>query len=167
MATPKPKPKPNSSQPLRLYDLDVVLMAGPITKAFMKKNPIVARTIQIRSDQTLDDLHEAIFAAFDREDEHLYEFQIGGKGPMDPDARRYVTAMEEGGFMGDDNPTGKVHETAIGSLGLKLKENFAYWFDYGDDWWHQITVLAIHDVVPAGKYPKVIAKVGASPPQYS
>lgn len=38
-----------------------------------------------------------IFDAFDREEEHMYEFQPAGKGPMDPKARRYVLpmAMEE------------------------------------------------------------------------
>jgi hypothetical protein len=59
------------------------LLSGPITEAFAKKNPSVLRTIQICGDQTLEDLHEAIFNAFDREDEHMYEFQVGGKGPMD------------------------------------------------------------------------------------
>ena len=30
------------------------------------------RKIALRGGQTLDDLHEAIFEAFDRDDEHLY-----------------------------------------------------------------------------------------------
>ena len=47
-------------------------------------------------------------------------------------------------------------ETTIGSLSLKLEESFGYWFDFGDDWWHQVSVLAIHDEVPKGKYPTVI-----------
>ena len=41
-----------------------------------------------------------------------------------------------------------------------------YWFDFGDDWWHQINVLAIDDKVPKGKYPKVVKRIGKSPPQY-
>ena len=160
------KPSGKTSDPVRLYELDVILLSGPMTKAFTKKNPRVERTIQIRSDQTLEDLHYAIFDAFGRNDQHLFEFQIGGKGPMDRNAKRYVTSLQGDDDYGDDKPAGIVDETPIGSLGLKLDENFAYWFDFGDDWWHQINVLAIHDEVPKGKYPKVTRKVGACPPQY-
>ena len=63
----------------------------------MKKNRVISRTIQIRGDQTLEDLHHAIFYAFGREDEHMYEFQVGGKGPMDPKARRYTLHLYDEG----------------------------------------------------------------------
>ena len=63
-------------------------------------------------------------------------------------------------------PAGAVTRTAIGSLGLKKDDAFGYWFDFGDDWWHQINVVAIADEAPRGKYPKVTKRVGASPPQY-
>src|SRR5207248_6036324 len=76
-----------------LYELQVSIISGMITKDFAKKNPYLQRTIQIRGDQTLEDLHDAIFDAFDRSDAHMYEFQIGGKRPMDPKARRYVLPM--------------------------------------------------------------------------
>jgi hypothetical protein len=72
---------------VRLYTLDVFILSGPISERFAKKNTEISRTIQIRDDQTLEDLHRAIFDAFDRFDEHMYEFQFG-KGPMDPKAKR-------------------------------------------------------------------------------
>src|SRR5207253_10644577 len=78
----------------KLYTLDVFIISGQMTRSFIKKNRVICRTIQIRGDQTLKDLHQAIFDAFDREDEHMYEFQVGGKGPMDPKARRYVPHMD-------------------------------------------------------------------------
>jgi hypothetical protein len=62
----------------RLYTLDVFIINGPMTRSFVKKNRVISRTIQIRGDQTLEDLHHAIFYAFGREDEHMYEFQVGG-----------------------------------------------------------------------------------------
>jgi hypothetical protein len=49
-----------------LYTLEVFLVSGPISEKFAKKHPEVSRTIQIRGDQTLEDLHHAIFAAYDR-----------------------------------------------------------------------------------------------------
>ncbi|MDX6710758.1 MAG: hypothetical protein QOH96_1774 [Blastocatellia bacterium] len=99
--------------------------------------------IKILGGQTLEDLHHTIFHAFDREDEHLYEFQIGGKRPMDPKARRYVHSalMDDPGAKG--GPAGDVEHTSIGSLGLRVNDVFGYWFDFGDDWWHQIDVVAI------------------------
>jgi hypothetical protein len=146
-----------------LYTLDVSIMSGPLAESFLKKNKIVSRIIQIRGDQTLAELHRAIFDAFDREEEHMYEFQIGGEGPMDTQARRYVLPA---GMHGGDKPAGDVKSTIIESLGLQVNDLFGYWFDFGDDWWHQIDVMAIEEKAVRGKFPKVIKRVGKSPPQY-
>lgn len=96
----------------------------------------------------------------------MYEFQIGGKGPMDPKARRYVLPGSMNDLARDSKPTGDVKHTAIGSLGLKRDEVFGYWFDFGDDWWHQINVVAIEEKEGRGTYPRVIKRRGKSPPQY-
>lgn len=108
-------------------------------------------------------LHQAIFKALDREEEHMYEFQIGGKGPNDPGARRYGLSDNEGETEG---LTGNVRQTRMDALGLKAGDVFGYWFDFGDDWWHQINVVAIDEKPETGRYPQVTKKVGASPPQY-
>jgi hypothetical protein len=152
----------------QLYTLEVFLFSGPVTEKFAKKNPVVSRTIQIRGDQTLEDLHYAIFDAFGRWEEHMYEFQFG-KGPMDPKARRYVLPSAVAGLPGEDNPPGgRVDTTTIAALGLKVGDRFGYWFDFGDDWWHQINVEGIDDRVPRqSKFPKVTKRVGKSPPQYA
>jgi hypothetical protein len=158
--------KPAEKDGVHLYSFEIFLIGGRITEKFAKKNPVVSRIIQVRGDQTLQDLHDAIFDAFDREEEHMYEFQFG-KGPMDPIGPRYVlpTAFE---IEGDEpNPSaGRVDTTTISSLGLKVGDRFGYWFDFGDDWWHQINVEAVEDTVPRGKFPKVTKRVGKSPPQY-
>ena len=159
------KKEADNSEPLaaRLYTLEVFIIGGPVTEKFAKRNPEISRTIQIRGDQTLEDLHHAIFEAFDRFDEHMYEFQFG-KGPNDPKGKRYV--LPSAFDSGEPNVAGDVAETTIDSLGLKVDQAFGYWFDFGDDWWHQINVVAIDDKVPKGKYPKVVKRVGKSPPQY-
>ena len=147
----------------RLFTLEVVLISGPITEKFYRKNPVVSRTIQMRGDQTLEDLHFAIFDSFERDEEHLYEFQFG-KGPRDRKALVYAMPHVFDEF--DERMVGIVDETTLDSLELKVGRSFAYWFDFGDDWWHQITVAAIDDKVPRGKFPKVTNRVGKSPPQY-
>ncbi|MEB3357810.1 MAG: plasmid pRiA4b ORF-3 family protein [Synechococcales bacterium] len=151
--------------PDALYTLTVYLLDGPLTEAFVEKNPVVSRTIEIKGSNTLEDLHRAIFKAFDREEEHMYEFQVGGSGPQDPNARRYVLPLA----MEDDfgsKPAGDVTQTTIHDVGLAVEEPFGYWFDFGDDWWHQVTVMAIAEKAPKGKYPKITSREGASPPQY-
>jgi hypothetical protein len=149
----------------RLFTLDVFIVSGPVTKAFARENKVVSRTIQICGDQTLAELHQAIFKAFDREEEHMYEFQVGGKGPMDPKSRRYGSSMVRG-TSADEEPVADAAQTTVGSVGLKVGDVFGYWFDFGDDWWHQINVKAIEDSAPRGRYPRVTKRVGRSPPQY-
>ena len=69
---------------------------------------------------------------------------------------------------GEENPpAGRVTDTTLDSLGLKVGDRFGYWFDFGDDWWHQINVEAVEDKVPRGKFPKVMKRIAKSPPQYA
>jgi hypothetical protein len=165
------RPTSPTSQPTNpaglkaLYVLDVALIGGPVSDQFIKKNPSVTRTIEIRGEQTLADLHRIIFKAYDRQEEHMYEFQLKGKRPNDPDADRYGLAMTLQDDFGKP-PVGDVDKTAIGTLGLAVEEPFGYWFDFGDDWWHQVMVMAITEPQPKVKYPRITERVGASPPQY-
>jgi hypothetical protein len=158
--TPAPPPSPEALR--SLYVLEVTLIDGPATEAFLKKNPQIIRTIEIRGDQTLADLHRIIFTAFDREEEHLYEFQLKGEGPNDPNADRYGL-----GTARSEDLAGDVAKTQIGALGLVAEEAFGYWFDFGDDWWHQVGVLDITTPQPKLKYPRITNRVGASPPQHA
>lgn len=152
------------SGPPRIYTLVVSILSGPITKEFAKRNRRINRTIENRGDQTLEDLHEAIFDAFDRDDEHMYEFQFGSR-PMDPKGPRYV--MPEAADDGlDPPPAGITTETTIDDLDLKVGRAFGYWFDFGDDWHHQIDVENITEGPGENKYPRVTKRVGESPPQY-
>ncbi len=148
-----------------LYALEVFLVDGPMTSKFIAKNPMVSRTIEIKSSNTLEDLHKIIFKAFNRQEEHMYEFQVGGRGPQDPNAKRY--GLKQAFSSGLEAPTGDVSHTSIASLALSVDDAFGYWFDFGDDWWHQINVTNITEVTQSGKYPKITNRVGASPLQYA
>ncbi len=150
---------------MNIYTLEVFIIAGPIDDEFVKKNPVISRTIEMRGDQTLADLHHVIFKAFGRFEEHLYEFQIGGKGSNDTKARRYGFSSTDDEILGG-KLAGDVSEAFIDDLKLKRNQAFGYWFDFGDDWWHQINVLAIGKKTLKGRYPKIINRVGQSPPQY-
>jgi hypothetical protein len=159
--------KPVASSPNALYVLDVFLIDGPMAEKFIAKNPVISRTIEIKGSNTLEDLHKIIFKAFDRKEEHMYEFQVGGRGPQDPNARRYGLKQAFSSSDFTEAPTGEVSSTPIGSLGLSIDDAFGYWFDFGDDWWHQINVINIAEKTSQSKYPKITERVGASPPQYA
>jgi hypothetical protein len=150
-----------------IFRFDVKLISGPITSSFMRQHPkLPSRIIDIYGFHTLEDLHLAIFKAFDRDDHHMFEFQIGGKKPHDRKSQRYVLHIFEDEFNDDDDgEMGDVSATII-SLHLVPKQSFFYWFDFGDDWWHKITFIATPEKIARARYPKIVDKIGKSPPQY-
>ncbi len=142
-----------------------------IVKVALAGQKSVWRRIALRGSQTLEVLHEAIFDAFDRDDEHLYSFYFpkpGAKGRARMrDAVEYAcpfSCKDTGPFA---NPaTHNAAETELSSLGLKPKQVFRYLFDFGDEWWHEIAVEQVDAPATKGTYPRVIEKHGKSPPQY-
>lgn len=146
-----------------IFRFEVRLLSGPVTPSFIRRNPEPPlRIVDIRGSQTLDALHMAIFRAFDREEAHMYEFQMGGKKPMARKAVRYGILLEDG-YQGEKS----AETTAITELNLTSGSVFFYWFDFGDDWWHEIRLLAINPPVQGkGRYPRIVEKKGESPPQY-
>ena len=61
---------------------------------------------------------------------------------------------------------GDARTTKLDDLDLKSGRAFGYWFDFGDDWYHQVQVDRIEQAIPTVTYPRVIRRVGKSPPQY-
>jgi hypothetical protein len=149
----------HATTPANLYVLSVSLMSGPISEKFADK--VVSRVIEIRGDQTLEDLHHAIFAAYDRWEQHMYEFQFGDR-PFDPNGLTYGIPDPSSGKKG----RGDARTTRLDDQHLKPDRVFGYWFDFGDDWFHQIDVERIEQAIPTVIYPRVIKRVGKSPPQY-
>jgi hypothetical protein len=147
------------AKPAALYVLTAYLSGGPISPKFANK--ITSRTIEIRGDQTLEDLHLAIFQAYDRWVEHLYEFQLG-KRPFDSAGPNYGITDPDS----EQRETRDASTTTLDSLGLKPERAFGYWFDFGDDWYHQVQVDRIEQAIPTVTYPRVIKRIGKSPPQY-
>ncbi len=116
----------------------------------------VSRTIELRSEQTLDDLHFAIQNAFGWDSDHLYCFYITGK---EDDRYTFACPHEE------DRPPW-TDEALIGELGLVKGHSFAYLFDYGDSHVFTIKVEDIQPKAGRGKYPRVVEKQGEAPEQY-
>jgi Plasmid pRiA4b ORF-3-like protein len=159
---PQRKP-PRDPRPGQLYTLKVGLLSGPITNPSTEQTPLASRSIQIRGEQTLEDLHQGILRAFERSEDYSYEFQFDA-GPRHPEGKRYVLpgAYEISTEAGSP-AAGQVTEQTLDGLGLQVGQHFVYSPDKEDDWWHPITVERIGTGVPRGTYPKVIKRVGESP----
>jgi hypothetical protein len=149
-----------AAPPANLYVVTVFIVSGPISEKFADK--VIMRVIEIRGDQTLEQLHEAILQAFDRQEQHQYEFQFG-KRPFDPEGPNYGIGSPKGKKKQD----GDARTTKLDDLNLKPERVFGYWFDFGDDWYHQVQIDRIEKSIPTVTYPRVIKRVGKSPPQYS
>jgi hypothetical protein len=139
-----------------------------ITVRVSLKGRRVWRVIALRGDQTLEDLHEAIFAAFNRSDDHLYSFYFPKaprrRGPVVP-VKEYVAPVSFKDSWGTRRRFDAA-STALDDLGLKIGERCEYLFDYGDCWWHDIVVEAVGQVLPGRKYPFLLEEHGPSPRQY-
>lgn len=140
-----------------------------MTEKFVACNPVMSRTIEIRTDQTLNQLHRAIFQAFGRWDDcHLSEFNLG-RGVRDKAGDRYLNQFiydDPEDFNEEGRLPGSMARTRLGKLHLQVGQVFWYWYDFGDNWEHRITVVAIGEAEPGARYPRVITETGESPPQY-
>ncbi len=130
------------------------------------------RKIAIREGQTLHDLHDVIFEAFDRFDEHMYSFFFPHSAKKldlrniykSSDEYTHPYACEDHGVFGSDAQNAST--VSIESLDLTEGQLFYYLFDFGDEWWHEITVEKIDGTADDEKYPRIIDRKGESPEQY-
>jgi hypothetical protein len=128
------------------------------------------RIIEATENCTFDDLHNELFLAFNREDEHLYSFFITRTDTQNIHTIYNAPEITHPQNVEDIMDFGKKRrstaKTRIGDVDLNVKDVFYYLFDFGDDWWHRIRVENINELKSMNKTIKVIKSVGESPPQY-
>lgn len=140
-----------------------------IFKVCLKRRRSIWRTVALRGDHTLDDLHEIIFAAFDRDDEHLYSFYLP-KAPsrqalLRPRCKEYTAPSGFG--SGRDPGIENAARVTLDALTLRAGQTFEYVFDFGDESWHVIKVETIGPTQSGESFPRILQKKGASPQQYA
>ena len=134
-------------------------MSGPIGEKFANK--VISRVIEIRGDQTLEQLHEAIFQAYDRVTIITVRVSVRQTSVRSRRTQLPGSRSENQEERGRRRP----HDEA-GRPGSETRRVFGYWFDFGDDWFHQVQVDRIEKSIPTVTYPRLIKRVGKSPPQY-
>jgi hypothetical protein len=120
--------------------------------SLLNVEPPVWREVCVPGDLTFARLHAVLQAAMGWEDCHMHEFRvaeerIGMPGPAE--------------FFADDDPLHDERTTRVREL-LGKRRKFRYWYDFGDDWWHEITVVGGTD---AGSALGLLAGEGACPPE--
>ena len=131
------------------------------------------RRIAIRGDQTLDDLNVAINRAFDRDNDHLYAFYISNdlgkrtRVQVMRNSLRYIHPYALDSYLERTGEEKNAASSAMASLQLTKGQVFYYLFDFGDEWWHVITVEQTDAKPdPSLRYPMVTDRQGESPSQY-
>jgi hypothetical protein len=142
-----------------------------LLKVNLKGAKRIWRLIALRGDQTLNDLHETIYSAFDRYDEHLYSFYfpkaLTGRERHTFRSKEYTSpiALQEPNPLSDERPFNAAR-TRLDDLHLHVGQTFEYLFDFGDMWWHELKIVAIEPVETNENLPKVLESHGDSPQQY-
>ncbi|MGA5823430.1 plasmid pRiA4b ORF-3 family protein [Kitasatospora sp. NPDC094028] len=118
--------------------------------------PLIWRRLEVRSDITLQALHDSIQAAFDWKNSHLWEFttpaggKYAGADAQDPEFDEGVLSAEQ---------------TRLSQVAPNSGDRLQYTYDPGDDWEHTIVVEAITASEPDVAYPRCLAGQGACPPE--
>ena len=143
-----------------------------ILKVALDHSKRIWRKVAIRGGQTLHDLHNTMYRAFDREEEHLYSFYLPTIPAKSRTRKAILSATEYSHpynltdtFMYDEVPDNAA-TTSIESLRLFEKQKFYYLFDFGDEWWHEITVEQMYIEADNYQYPRIVNRSGDSPEQY-
>jgi len=130
--------------------------------------PGVRRTIAVRSDQTLVDLHDALQFAFEWDDDHLYSFWLDGKfwsraGDEYTHPRQAAEPNPLGAFV--IGPAPRSADVRLDRIELTKGHRIAYLFDFGDEWRVRLTLRQVTDD-DGQQYPRLLKSVGDAPPQY-
>lgn len=149
----------------RVYTLRVYLVSGPYGEESVGEE--IFRTLKVRGDHTLEDLHHAILFSYEREHDRYYEFCLG-MDPNRPAGLRYTggEALSKYGLMDRVKPGGSVGLAplaTVDSLGLKEDQFFGYWFDLIEEWIHLIHVISIEPGDASEDYPLLVEKQGRAP----
>ncbi|MDP2712039.1 MAG: plasmid pRiA4b ORF-3 family protein [Solirubrobacteraceae bacterium] len=121
----------------------------------------VRRTITVRGDVTLVDLHYALQSAFGWDDDHLYSFWLDGAfwGPEDSHYMHPYHAISL-------DPPGRSACVPLDELRLSERQRIAYLFDFAAEWRVALTLQEIR-ALDGRAATRCIESVGAAPPQYA
>jgi hypothetical protein len=127
----------------RIYQLKVTLKGT---------RPPIWRRLQIRSDTTLDQLHDVLQTAMGWSDCHLHQFVADGV--------QYGVINDDWGVEVQDERLVTVADLAPG-----VGDRILYEYDFGDGWEHDLRVEKVLEPEPGATYPVCLKGKRACPPE--
>ncbi len=118
--------------------------------------PPVWREVEVASAMALTAMHDVLQVLMGWEDYHLWSFEFGD--------RRFELPSADGMSFARTPPEDAAR-VALGDLLTKKGQKLAYNYDFGDDWWVDIKVVAIEKPQPKIRYPRCVAGERAGPPE--
>ena len=115
-------------------------------------SPRIWRRIEVPGDITLSKLHRVIQAAMGWENSHLHQFNVGGNSYGMPDPDYAPEIMDE-------------RKIKLCQAVPAEKSKFAYEYDFGDSWEHEILVEKILPAIGAKRSPSCLDGRRACPPE--
>ena len=129
-----------------------------IFKVMFKYRKGIWRKIELKAEQTLENLHDSIQDALGWDDDHLYSFFMDNK---------FYSKEEDTEYTRPSHPEGrKTADIKAGAFGFKKGQKFAYLFDFGDEHRFEIEVADFGIIQKGKKYPVLLESKGKSPEQY-
>ena len=127
-----------------ILEMDIVLKGS---------KPKIWRKVLVPDNLTFHALHYVIQFSMGWRNYHLYQFTYGQRFHIG------VPHPEDFFYLEDSR------KLKINTLLAYPNNKIEYWYDFGNDWYHNVTVKKIHPQEKGQLYPRVIGGKGACPPE--
>ena len=116
--------------------------------------PPISRRIELAGSTSLDQFHNILQISFGWQNCHMHQFE--------KDEQRYGVVDGDDPFDADTLPEAK---HTLGDVLPHKGDQLLYWYDFGDDWYHEIEVEDILTPDVKTRYPRVTAGTRRCPPE--
>ncbi len=157
-----PMPSPPERPELRRPPLKRVMLFR-IRADLDTSAPPIWRRLDVRSDLTLDIVHQVLQVAFSWTDSHLHRFSLGG-GPFDPHSQLFLCPWDaEEGEFDDDGPAAS--DVRLDEVMQEAGDVLQYIYDYGDSWELTLRLEAVTPAQTESRSAVVVDGRRAAPPE--
>jgi len=123
-------------------------------------SPKIWRRIQVPVGYSFWDLHVAIQDSMGWLDYHLHGFKVS-----DPDTGKNFRVGIPGEYYDELDDVEAGWDLKISKYFISSNQKMTYYYDFGDDWIHQITFEGRMEKEENAKYPKCIGGERSCPPE--
>lgn len=118
-------------------------------------HPAIWRVVEVPANLSLFHMHDILQVLMGWHDYHVWAFEGKGRHFQDPNPEWNDPAR----------PSLSPGKVKLGELLTGEGETLCYNYDFGDNWWIELTVEAIGGPEPDVRYPRCVAGECAGPPE--